>query len=160
MPGDPTSPPIDAQPDAFTVQLGRQHGAPHEHAYSWRAVYRDGTVLDEMDEHGTDVHGFRDVDQERLAAFALLPLSPGLPPVTVLIDAPGGQRPIFFRRRTALLNPTTGAVTRAPAANDLHVIGWQRTIGEPPDATNVRSVVFVLPDGRLVLSDNPETHFS
>lgn len=115
-------------------------------AWTWRAIYPDGSFLDEYDEQGGH-HGFAEVDLEHISIFVLLPTREGLPTHHVLIDAASGQRPIFFRRRTLSVNPLTEAVE---GSQTIHVLGWQRTI----QGQNIASYSFIYEDGSVLLSDD------
>jgi len=114
--------------------------------WAWRAIYVDETHLDEVDAAGTE-HGFAEVDQGRLVAFALLPRRAGLPTPVVRLDPASGQRPIFFRTRLVDVNPQTGAESNQ---RTITVLGWQRTV----EGRNVQSLTALYDDGSAVLVDD------
>jgi hypothetical protein len=121
-------------------------------AYNWRAIYDDGTYLDEYDDEAPDGHGFRHIDLPRCVAFALLPNVEGLYQHVVHISPSTGQRLIFFRRHTIAINPQT---EQEQTRSCIHVIGWQVTAFDPDgQPRNLASFMFVYDDGSVLLSDN------
>src|SRR5690242_852932 len=96
--------------------------------WMWQAVYDDGSVLPEVDEDGHD-HGFKEIDLSRVARMDLLPTLPGWQEVSVAIDAPSGQRPIFFRRvQFDVVATVSGEVVEEKPRRIITILGWQRTV--------------------------------
>ncbi len=116
--------------------------------FTWIACYDDGSSLMEIESDGTE-HGFAEVDLDRLSAFVLNPMREGLPSPVVKIDRAGGQRPIFFRRRSIALDPEThGEANRST----ITVLGWQKTV----EGKNVKSFAALYEDGSVLISDRDE----
>ena len=115
-------------------------------AWTWKAVYEDGTEVSEFDDDGRD-HGFGEVDDRRVARVHLLPLRPHLAEHVLTIDPARGQRPIFFRRHRLTVRTVTGAVE---GRSTVTVLGWRQTIR----GAVVRSFVFYFDDGSSLLADN------
>jgi len=118
--------------------------AEHVDNWAWRAFYSDGSFLDELEEDGT-LHGFREIDQERLVGFILRPLFDHLPQLAVQITP--GKRLIFFRKRKKILDMNTGEQSDAPP---YQCIGFQETV----NGKNTKSYIFVDVDGNSVLTDD------
>lgn len=94
-------------------------------AWHWRAVYRDGEVLDEYLPDGSGkTAGFAAVDRGRLAVLLLVPQRPGLATIHVPVpeDDPTFE-PIFFRQRTKRVDPVT---MREVGQGSITVLGWRR----------------------------------
>ena len=119
---------------------------PQEHVdnWYWEARFADGTFLEELEDDGT-LHGFREIDQERLVGFILRPLFDHLPQFAVQITP--GKRLIFFRKRKKILDMNTGEQSDAPP---FQCIGFQETV----NGTNVKSYLYVAADGSSLLADN------
>lgn len=117
--------------------------AEHVDLWYWEAIYDDGTTLEELEDDGT-LHGFREIDQERLVAFILRPLLPHLPQYAVQLNP--GKRLIFFRKRRKTLDMNTGEQRDEPP---YQCIGYQETV----NGKNVKSYVFVNIEGSSLLTD-------
>jgi hypothetical protein len=119
---------------------------PTEHVdnWYWEAIYSDGTSLEELEDDGT-LHGFREINQEKLTGFILRPLHPHLPQFAVQVNP--GKRLIFFRKRKKILDMNTGEQYDAPP---FQCIGFQETV----NGRNVKSYLFVDVDGNSVLTDD------
>lgn len=86
-------------------------------AYRWHAIYADGSSLSEYDADGTR-HGFKEVDQGRLASFMIAPVDrPDLR--SHAIHASPHYR-VEFRRRHAI---STGGDEVAPSITILGAEG-------------------------------------
>ncbi len=117
--------------------------------WHWRAVYRDGSTLDEYDPAGD--HGLADVDQSKLVEFWLLPQYPHLLPAVVRLTHPE-SRLIFFRRRNATLSDGSNNGTGVHSVRTLHVLGVQRGEGDGM----LDALTFLFPDGSMIVSDDSE----
>lgn len=115
-------------------------------AFTWKAVYGDGTEFNEFDDDGRD-HGFGEVDQSRVVRVHLIPLRPHLAEHVVAIDPTRGQRPIFFRRHRLTVRTADGAVE---ARSTVTVLGWRQSIGDQL----VHSYTFLFDDGSSLIADN------
>jgi len=100
-------------------------------AFTWCAIYNDGTTVSE-----TSDNGFADVDQSRVKNLVLLPATEGIEPQHM--DIPSGASPIFFRRRKILLQD--GQRTT------IHCIGWKRG--------DEAIYLFISDSGDTLLTDN------
>ncbi len=99
--------------------------------YTWRAVYIDGTSIDENEENSFT----NDVNKENVASLFLLPLH--------RVDVPNGCHPIFFRRRSVEINPMNGEENGRPT---VHCIGWKRG--------DEGTYLFVFDDGSAFLTND------
>lgn len=113
-------------------------------AFLWRAIYGDGTVLNEYDEAGQS-HGWAEVDQSRLVAFELVPQREGLPMPHIAVSA--SMRPIFFRRRQRHINLGSGERTQGATVT---VLGFQKTIRN----VNVKCLTAYFDDGSVLVTDD------
>lgn len=111
----------------------------HNDVYQWRIVYQDGAALDEYDEARPDGRGFAEREAKPVAGIALL----GTAGQHHCVDLPPDAEPIFFRRRTVIINSNDNTETPEPTK---HCIGWQRG--------NEAVYLFVLDDGSALLTTN------
>lgn len=118
--------------------------AEHVDPWYWEAIYDDGATLEELEDDGT-LHGFREIDQERLVAFILRPLFPHLSQYAVQLNP--GKRLIFFRKRRKTLDMNSGEQRDEPP---YQCIGYQETV----NGKNVKSYVFVNIEGSSLLTDD------
>lgn len=121
-------------------------------AWLWRAVYADGTTLDEYtEEPGGRIqdHGFAEVDLPRLSAFVLIPLRAGLASQSVLLDPKRRMRPIFFRRRLSVQSMDGGEMMR----HTVTVLGYQRPSGK----RSIQHFMALFEDGTTIATDDRAT---
>lgn len=116
-------------PITATTQIPENHPDP----WYWEAVYSDGTSLNEINEDST-LNYFKDIDQARLVAFVLHPILPELCQHGVQINP--GKRLIFFRRRSKILDMSTGNVENGIV---WHAVGFQETV----QGVNRKSIQFI-----------------
>lgn len=114
--------------------------------YTWTATYDDGTTLEEIHPSGDAARdaGFLDVDHTRLAGLTLAAVDGSETPVMVHLPTTGNPRGIFFRRNAR-------GVFGDPSGSGLNMtcIGYQQTI----NGTNVRTMLWLTDDGRILLTD-------
>ena len=96
---------------------------------SWRAVYHDGSLLNQHRGDDTE-NSYLDIDRARLAAFSLM--RDETPIVTIHLEP--GQR-LIYRRRCFLR-------CGEPEPIVFYLVGWQRTI----NGENVQSISVVAED--------------
>lgn len=108
--------------------------------WTWSAVYKDGSVLYEYDEDGTE-HGFKEVGLDRVDSFCLLPSVSELKAYVVSVKDKDTV-PVFFRRRSINVN-ADGTENRRSTT---HCIGWRRG--------DIASYLFVFEDGSTLLTDD------
>jgi hypothetical protein len=90
-------------------------------AYTWCAIYQDGTTIQEFDETNSVGRGFAEVDSAQVKALELQPVDgQHLPSRHVAL--PAGATPVFFRRRKIELDPNSNEQMRST----VHCIGWKR----------------------------------
>jgi hypothetical protein len=136
--------------DITLLPVGRSSThQPHTMPWTWRAIYGNGTYIDEMDDEGFDVHGAKDVWWDRVVLFQLIPCRPGLVSPTVHVDLERGQRVIYFRRMQAEINLMAGTVSEGHLL--AHVIGYQETV----EGVNIKHLTYWYENGScLITSDD------
>lgn len=115
----------------------------HDDVYLWCAVYRDGSVLLEVT--GEELHHFREVDQDQLAAFILQPVITGISQHSVKLTA--GDRLLFKRQRRVKLDLMDDGSIREGKRETWHILGYQKKDG-------TQSVLYISATGDAVLADN------
>jgi len=115
--------------------------------YVWRAVYTDGTILNQFDESGKE-RAFKEIDQSRLLKFSWVPVDGQGREVSVTLRP--GQRLIAFRR-----------VKWRPFATDskpeiYYAVGWQATV----NGRNVKSISWILPDDSVVIAEDIDDYLN
>ncbi len=100
------------------VQQSRWVFAMQRDLWQWRAIYQDGSVLDEY--RRREAREWSDVDQSRLAGIELVPQHWSLP-VHRLSLLPG-QQGCCFRKRVVLKDDKTEQSLALPA---ITVVGWE-----------------------------------
>lgn len=103
--------------------------------YQWRAVYQDGSALNEQDA----TQGFASVDQSHIKNVLLVRDDEPLHHVGI----PEGAQAVFFRRRSLEMRLEDG---RAIDRGTVHCIGWKRD----DDAV----YLFIAEDGKTLLTNN------
>jgi len=125
--------------------------AEHIDHWMWQAIYNDGSTLEEIEDDGT-LHGYAEIDQNKLGGLILYPLIPGLPQFAVQLG--NGRRLIFYRLRQRI-----GALGYV-ASDDIdivhqhqgpsfQVIGFQRTVND----TNFKSLTYINEEGVSYVTD-------
>jgi len=99
--------------------------------FTWNAIYSDGEILAQYDEHGVK-NGYENIDRTRLKSFALLADDKLL----FKLHLEPGQRLIY--RRRVFIDPTDP--TAPPQF--FYMIGWQQKIGE----INTQSITYIYED--------------
>jgi hypothetical protein len=126
--------------------------------HHWVALRDNGktgaaeVLVAEYDEDGVRRHPFADVlgHLDELTEVSLLPHDEdGVRYAVVLDPADHATRPIFFRRRTFedVMNNPGDAVPK------LTCLGFQKTVVVGDAEVNVKALLFIFPDGTVVLSD-------
>jgi hypothetical protein len=109
-------------------------------AYTWGAIYTDGSSIGEYDDPGG--LGFAAVDSTQVKRLGLLNASsPHL--ASHSVDIPPGATPIFFRRRSIELGPIVG---EEQGRSTVHCIGWKRG--------DEAVYLFVYDDGSTLLTND------
>jgi hypothetical protein len=112
----------------------------------WTVEYADGSRTTEAEMRGIERAKLRgDVRALELRWAA----RPDLPPFRVVV--PEGGQPIFFRRRQQRIK-AAGGLTVEPI---ITVIGWKKTI-PCGDGHAVKSLLWLMPDGRVELTDRDD----
>ncbi|MGZ6360766.1 MAG: hypothetical protein ACXWP0_03695 [Ktedonobacterales bacterium] len=115
--------------------------------WTWRVHYSDGSMFDEYDANGNE-HGFAEVENSRVVAVELQPQHPDVCGHVVKIDASrDAMRPIFFRRRSRIVNLETGGDTTGAV---IHCIGWHKTV----NGRNIAAYTFIFADGSTLTTDD------
>lgn len=120
----------------------------------WRAVYKDGTMLNEVDKSDgrTREHAFKEIKFSELEYFQLI----NDQNIAICQVHLGGEKRLIFTRRNI---KTTGrrmimqGNVKVPVPVNSHkiviILGWQKTI----KGVNSKSIFYLLPDGRLEMDD-------
>jgi hypothetical protein len=108
-------------------------------AYTWAAIYTDGSFIAEYEPGCPEGHGFAEVDSTRVKQMRIA--SNDLHLRSHYIEIPEGATPVFFRRRSIALQPSGGETL--PTA---HCIGWKQ--GESA------VYLFVFNDGSTLLTND------
>ena len=120
----------------------------------WRAVYKDGTMLDEVEKSGGRIkdHAFKEINFSELEYFQLI----NDQNIAICQVHLGGDKRLIFTRRNI---KTTGrrmimqGNVKVPVPVNSHkiviILGWQKTI----NGVNSKSIFYLLPDGRLEMDD-------
>src|SRR6266568_631595 len=90
-------------------------------AYQWRIIYRDGSVTDEFDDTRRDGRGFAERDEKSVSEIVLMTWEP-FDDREYRIPIPEGAEPVFFRRRTVIINPNDESMQQGKTR---HCIGWK-----------------------------------
>ncbi len=115
--------------------------------FYWRAIYKDGTVLNELSTlppcqqwpHVGQHHGFACIDKAAVAALEWRWMSNAKQRLRV--EIPPGAQPILFRRHIIK------DVLNRPERFVIHVIGWQAST---PDGHSTKKLVAVMPDDSIL----------
>jgi hypothetical protein len=118
--------------------------------YEWRAVYSDGTFLDQVEVKTGLENKYTDIDRSRLVIFALFPVNEREP--KVVLNLKSGQKLVYRRRSLLRMNP--GSVIEdnsiIPAIREsVWILGFH----ENRQGVNVQMLAFVFEDGRVELLD-------
>jgi hypothetical protein len=105
---------------------------------TWKAVYRDGFVLRQIDPDGQK-NVYADIDQERLSAFELWDGDD----CKLVMPFEAGER-LIWRRRTAVI-PGQGDET-------VHIVGRRRPVAEFLEVSSVACIFEA--DGRIISADS------
>jgi hypothetical protein len=104
---------------------------------TWRAIYDDGTAVDQYDEKRDPIEVSSEViDRKKVKTFLII--WDQVPVFTLHLEE--GQK-LFYRRRTTL---TVGKEI-------CHLAGWQQEVGA--DGEMVWRIAFVFEDGRIEIKD-------
>lgn len=117
----------------------------------WRAVYDDGTFLDEVEQNGTD-HLFKEIQFSKIKLFQLMNENK----IAVCQVRLGDDKRLIFTRRNlkvagAELVELNGVNIQVPVKSHqiIIILGWQKTVNK----INVKSIFYLMPDGRIELDD-------
>ena len=118
----------------------------------WRAVYDDGTFIDEMEPNGTE-HAFKEIDFKKLKVFQLI----NQQNIAICQVHINGDKRLIFTRRNILITGRRMVLqgdVKVPIGINSHqkviILGWQRTV----HGVNVKSIFYLLPDGRIEMDDD------
>lgn len=104
---------------------------------TWRAVYKDSTVLNQYNPDGTK-NRYNDIDREDLVQFMLLNAE-GKPVVIIHLDE---KKKLIWRMRVEV-KLSKGISQR------VHLVGWQ----ENRRGVNVQMICAIFPDGHIEIVD-------
>ena len=117
----------------------------------WRAVYKDGTMLNEVDPDGKE-HLFKEIKYGELEVFELINQQ-NIPICQVRLGAE--KRLIFARRnrKTSGRRMIMQGNVKIPVPVNSHqiviILGWQKTI----NGINTKAIFYLMPDGRIEMDD-------
>lgn len=95
----------------------------------WRAVYSDGTVLDQYNGEG-EPNGYKNIDREKLSQFQLL--KDGKVSFSLILEP--GQRLIFRRR----------VFKKLKEEKHLFLVGWQKD--------GVQAICYLFENGSVIMA--------
>ena len=118
---------------------------------TWRAVYKDGSTLNEKDPDGKD-HIFKEIDLPNLELFQLVnPQNIAICQVRM-----GEGKRLIWARRNQLVTGrrlVQQGDVKVPLSIKSHqkviIIGWQKTI----NGINSKAIFYLMPDGRIEMDD-------
>lgn len=117
----------------------------------WRAVYKDGSILNQMDPDGKE-HKFGEIDLPNLDLFQLINAQ-NIPVCQVRLGE--GKRLIWAVRNQLVTGRrlVQQGNVKVPLSIKSHkkvvIIGWQKTI----KGVNTKAIFYLLPDGRIEMDD-------
>ena len=101
----------------------------------WRAIYRDGTVVEQYDEKRDPIEVSSEVlDRKKVMTFFII--QGQVPVFTLHLDE--GQN-LIYRRRISVTEYK---------AKICHLVGWQQTV----QVETVQSIAYVFEDGRIEMA--------
>ena len=112
-------------------------------AWRWVAIYQDGKVLKQFDDHGT-FHQFAEINQAELATFKMV--NDDHPDFTLLFN-PEKMKLIHFYKRVRLNICTEDEVNITA-----YCVGWETKIFNH----TVKTIGVILPTGEIVLTENAD----
>jgi hypothetical protein len=110
-------------------------------AYTWAALYIDGSYIAEYEPSCPNGRGFAEVDATRVKQLRIA--SDDLHLRSHYVEVPEGATPVFFRRRSIALQPVDGQTTTLPT---VHCIGWKHD--------DKAVYLFISDNGNTLLTDN------
>jgi len=115
-------------------------------SYRWRAIYDDGTVVDQFDLNGKEISSSF-LDAKKVKRMDLIPQQSGRQPISLEVNLNKGERFIRFWRNYKTSDAHAWAVT---------VIGLQKTV----DGNNVKFFVYLNPNGSIDITSDPEHNYN
>lgn len=85
----------------------------------WSVTYTDGTSLQEFDASRPDGRGWIEIGAKPVGEVHLTTHTASQ---SHQIEVPIGAQPVFFRRRSIAINPTSG---QEESRSTVHCIGWK-----------------------------------
>lgn len=117
--------------------------------YHWQITLRDGTVIEQSADGDNETFKFdsRNPDFENVGSIKLTPKEVNSHELSeVTVDIPNGAKLIYFRRTIA----NTGNVF---PKFQLTLIGWQMNTSADGKGKNIKYILYVYPDGKIVATD-------
>ena len=118
----------------------------------WRAVYDDGSYLDELESNGTE-HIFKEINFKKMVLFQLL----NEQHIAICQVHLNSEKRLIFTRRnivTTVRRMILQGDVKVPIPINSHqkviILGWQKTV----NGVNVKSIFYLLPDGRIEMDDD------
>lgn len=102
----------------------------------WVAVYKDGSVLFQHEEDGTE-NTYKDIDRKNLSEFHLR--LKGTDKTVLAYALEPGQRLIYRMRHS--MSGVSGQKNWT-----IYMVGWQQTV----NGKNVQNISWVFPDGSII----------
>ena len=117
--------------------------------YVWKAVYSDGTSLDQIGPDGTP-NKYTDIDRANLVNFLLIETETGKP--KVILHLKPGQK-LIHRRRVSQHLPLSAVFFEKnpdrPIIETVWIVGWH----ENRRGVNIQMLLFVFEDGTVEFMD-------
>lgn len=123
--------------------------------YVWKAVYDDGTSLDQLEPDGV-LNKYTDIDRSKLINFLLIEAETGKP--KVILHLKPGQK-LIHRRRVTKRIPLSKLFFEnnldASLEETVWIVGWH----ENRRGVNIQMLLFVFEDGTVEFMDRwTESH--
>jgi len=117
--------------------------------YIWKAVYSDGTYLDQIESDGT-VNKYPDIDRSKLTQFIMV--NTETDKTHIVLHLREGQK-LIHRRRVSKRIPLSELFYKDNPERSLVETVWLVGWHENKDGVNVQMLIFLFEDGSIEFMD-------